>query len=173
MSTITTARVPWHLSESGILIVDGIWARVVYSLLMASLVCYRVWNVHSWCLPGVQFEAERNGDPTDDCKGFIGKLAYQLIHNHYLDQPMELRSTSNEHDDVSEEVDVRHRLDFVKNRPSYSGATDRKQRKCRICSAKTSYYCVGCSNIGENELYGCCEPGTQDCFKSHLGRVGL
>ena len=105
--------------------------------------------------------------------------SYQLIHNQYLDQPMELCSTSNEHDDVSEEVifmvmymynlfsffyciqiDVCHRLDFVKHTPSYSDATGRKQRKCRICSAKTSHYCVGCSNIGENDLYGCCEPGT-------------
>ena len=51
-----------------------------------------------------KFEAEKDGDATDDFKGFIGKLAYQLIHNQYLDQPMELRSTSNEHDDVSEEV---------------------------------------------------------------------
>ena len=48
-----------------------------------------------------KFEAEKDGDAT---KGFIGKLAYQLIHNQYLDQPMELCSTSNEHDDVSEEV---------------------------------------------------------------------
>ena len=45
-----------------------------------------------------KFEAEKDGDATDNFKGFIGKLAYQLIHNQHLDQPMELRSTSNEHE---------------------------------------------------------------------------
>lgn len=84
-----------------------------------SLAFEREWYTHCWwhrlfatvfgmCIVDAylayKFEAERNGDPTDDFKGFIGKLAYQLIHNHYLDQPMELRSISNEHDDVSEEV---------------------------------------------------------------------
>ena len=84
-----------------------------------SLAFEREWYTHCWwhrmfatifgmCVVDAymayKFEAEKNGDATDDFKGFIGKLAYQLIHNQYLDQPMELRSTSDEHDDVSEEV---------------------------------------------------------------------
>ena len=33
----------------------------------------------------------------------------------------------------------RHRLELVKHSPAYSGTRGRKQRKCRIRSAKSSY----------------------------------
>ena len=66
-----------------------------------------------------------------------------------------------------------HRLEFVKHSPAYSGTRGRKQRKCRICSAKSSYYCVGCSRVKDNDLYGCCEPATRDCFKNHLKMLGF
>ena len=48
----------------------------------------------------------------------------------------------------------RHRLELVKHSPAYSGTKGRKQRKYRICSAKSSYYCVGCSRVKDNDLYG-------------------
>ena len=67
----------------------------------------------------------------------------------------------------------RHRLELVKHSPAYSGIRGRKQCKCRICSAKSSFYCVGCSRVKGNDLYGCCEQATRDCFKVHLKMLGF
>ena len=38
-------------------------------------------------------EGEGAGESILDFKGFIGRVAYQLIHNQYLEQAMELRSS--------------------------------------------------------------------------------
>ena len=88
----TTTKVTWHLSESGILIVGGIACLLLFGMCIVD--AYLAYK----------FEAERNGVAIEDFKGFIGKLAYQLIHYHYIDQPMELCRNSNVHDDVSVEV---------------------------------------------------------------------
>ena len=65
------------------------------------------------------------------------------------------------------------RFEFVKHLPLYCGATGRKLRKFSVCSAKSSYYCVVCSKVKDNDLYGCCEPAMRDCFKIHLDKLGF
>ena len=45
-----------------------------------------------------------NRDAIDDFKEIIEKFACQLIHNHYIEEALELRCDSNKQDDVSEEV---------------------------------------------------------------------
>ena len=40
-----------------------------------------------------KFEREVAGDSTLDFNCFIVRMAYQLIHNQYLEQAMELRSS--------------------------------------------------------------------------------
>ena len=72
-----------------------------------SLAFERDWYTHSWwhrifatllgmCIVDAylayKFEGEDARDSILDFKGFIGRVAYQLIHNHYLEQAMVLRS---------------------------------------------------------------------------------
>ena len=48
------------------------------------------------------------------------------------------------------------------------------QRICKYCKMKTTFYCVGCSDLENDYLVSYCGFGTsRDCYIQHLTEMGF
>ena len=81
---------------------------------------------------------------------FLGRLAYQLIHNPWLTsanaRPVSTRSSVTSPPPVSLLPQDQHQLGHLKNIPGNADRSDVRLR-CKECGTATSYYCKQCSVI--------------------------
>ncbi|DBA02298.1 TPA: hypothetical protein N0F65_006173 [Lagenidium giganteum] len=60
-------------------------------------------------------------------------------------------------------------MPFVATVSRQRGAQQARQRPCKVCKKRASFYCDDCSTPSKNVLYTLCVTGTQrECYKPHL-----
>ena len=78
---------------------------------------------------------------------FVDMLAYQMISNTYLQRARRARMEEND----DQEDQFVHQLAPLRQLPCYRAVAQdpkkRAKRRCKVCGAKTAFYCVQCSNL--------------------------
>lgn len=176
-------------------------------LRQGSLAFERTWHTKTWwhriymtmlgviitnCYLGYRFEFKKRNhgsiDGMDDFGTSLGKLAYQLIHNSYLDRERVARAAAGggegaEGGEGDSDADVEaalHEARPLSSLPAYTGpnAPKRARRRCGYvgednvqCGEKTSYYCATCSDVANDIIVCFCNMthGNRDraCFDKH------
>ncbi len=104
------------------------------------------------------------GDAQADFKIEMNKLAYALMHNHFL--PQAPRSpgaspASRADGECSPCADgVLHTLVSLKTFGHQTNGKGATQEKCNVCNRKCTYVCAGCSP-NKFQLWSCCPPFTK------------
>jgi hypothetical protein len=153
----------------------------------------RAWGTHTWwhrpiaTLLGIievdaflAFRLFCGGNPNEKHSLFTGNLVWQLLHNDFGAETCRPRTRQNLDSNMCAHIlppiEGHHILASIRLLAKYtsSGKAARKQRDCRICHMKASFYCVKCSNANNDDVWAICGPATKrgaNCLKEHLARI--
>ena len=135
-----------------------------------------------------KLEMKRAGKDPRDFTYFVGRLAHQLVFNQFLGEEMNLW----DHDDGLEHEEevgnliclcfehfsfwllftlLRIQDNFEVHAPMRISSINRYKEKrtqirlaCRVCKAKTSYYCQVCTTVHNKTVALCSGPSGKDCW---------